>query len=97
MVILAVCLTSCRSAFFIGEDGEYLIVIDKDVPHDSRSRTRYTVKNVTQEKGFLLGNGLLNIYSSHVFHVGDTVKLYRLDSPKGRGAYDKNVISQRIE
>lgn len=84
ILLLAILWSGCRSAFFIGEEGEYLVVVDKRVPSDPQIRTLYTVKNVTQESRFMSGSRLFKIHSRHVFQVGDTVQFYDLESPRRR-------------
>ena len=75
----------CKSSFFVGEDGEYMIVLDKKIASDAKERTAYTVKNITQEHRFLHGSRVFTIHSRHVYHIGDTFQLFRLDSGKWRG------------
>lgn len=97
ILLMAILSSGCRSAFFIGEEGEYLVVVDKKVPTDPGARTLYTVKNVTQESRFMSGSRLFNVHSRHVFHVGDTVQLYHLESPKRRGPDDDSEISDEVK
>jgi len=83
-LVLLFIIASCQQSFYVGEDGEHLVVIDKKIPDDKAFRTTYTVKNITQEKKFLHGSRIFTINSRHVFHIGDTVQLYRLGSGKWR-------------
>ena len=82
---MAIYLSGCHSAFYVGEEGEFLMVVGKKVPSDPGARTLYTVKNVTQESRFMSGSRLFTVHSRHVFHIGDTVQLYELESGKTRG------------
>ena len=93
IVLIILLWGSCRPSFYLGEDGEYLLVVNKKVPADPQSRTLYTVKNITQARRFMSGSRVFNVYSRHVFHVGDTVEFYHLDSPKRRGIHDHMVIA----
>ena len=97
ILFIAILLGGCRSAFFIGEEGEYLIVVDKQVPTERQAPTSYTVKNITQGARFMSGSRLFNIQSRHVFHVGDTVQFFRLASPSRRGLDDDDEISDKIK
>ena len=93
-ILLMLLAVACRSSFYVGEDGEYMVVLDKKVSDDPKQRTVYTVKNITQEHRFLRGSRVFDIHSFHVFHIGDTVQLFRLDSGKWRGKEDAdNSIS----
>ncbi len=97
MFILAILGGGCRSAFYIGEEGEHLVVVNKRIPTSPKGRTLYTVKNVTQEGRFMSGSRMFNIHSRHVFDVGDTVQFYRLESPKRRGLEDDNQTTDKTK
>jgi len=88
IIFMMIILIGCRSSFFVGEEGEYLVVEDKKVPTNSADRTLYMVKNVTQEGRFMNGSRRFKIHSRHVYNVGDTVQLYHLESAKRRGFDD---------
>ena len=88
MLLMAIFWSGCHSAFYVGEEGEFLVVEDKKVPSSSAGRTLYTVKNVTQESRFM-GSRRFKVHSRHVYNVGDTVQFYHLESGKNRGSNGK--------
>ena len=88
-ILVFLCWFGCRSSFYVGDDGDDLVIVDKKIPADKNSRTVYTVKNISQERGLLTGGKLFTIQSRQVFHVGDTVQLYRMHSSKWRGGKEK--------
>ena len=90
-ILLGSLMWGCHSAFYIGEEGEYLIVVNKKVPDEAGGRTLYTVKNISQESRFLSGSRFFNIHSQHVYHIGDTVQIYKLESGKDTPTHQPSV------
>jgi len=69
-------------------------VVNKKVPDEAGGRTLYTVKNISQESRFLSGSRFFNIHSQHVYHVGDTVQIYKLESGKDRTIKEQNEMGE---
>ena len=82
IVLLTLVWSGCQSAFYQGKAGEYVVVVDKTVPEEPGARTIYTVQNITRQSKFLSGGRYFTINSPHIFHIGDTVQMYTMESPK---------------